>query len=106
MRTRSKTAAGAAGERLPLQQDFAEEDRGHYDVDPALQGSSFRESRAATGRVCRSIGIGDGGPQLAWGEAKALAEQSRKMHGILKTATVGDVANLLLSGVNAGEQGV
>jgi len=56
---------------------------------------------------CAGLGIrgSNAGPQIAGGDAEALAEQSCEMHGVLEAAIVGDAANLLLTGVITGEQG-
>jgi hypothetical protein len=55
-------------------------------------------------RLVSALGEATARPQLAWGDAEPLAEQSREMHRVFKTATVGDVANLLLTRVIAGER--
>src|SRR5689334_9942074 len=57
-------------------------------------------------RACLSIRRSNARPQIAGGDAEALAEQSREMHRVLEAAIVGNAANLPLTGVITGEQGV
>src|SRR5512133_1826124 len=57
-------------------------------------------------RTRLSIRGRNAGPQIAGGDAEALAEQSREMYRVLEAAIIGNAANLLLPGVITGEQSV